>query len=1590
MAEDRLTGLLRSLYPSLKETAVALEGRSRAHILFFSISDGQGRASVVTVQGASLSEAWRRGGERVRHLARNRQMDVRWLRVDHVDAMEATTWGMLRELLARTKRNYFRLGIALDAECRHGFLETEINANAMLYGGPKIDHCIVNEKNVRRYARLRHGLGQVDLADDAPVWLFSSRGLFVADGEAQVHRLHGPGPDAGRRAIAEMRADDVHRLIDDSSRYLGRQIGANGRFHYGWHPCFGRAIDAYNGLRHASSLYALIEAWDVTGDPQVKAAIDRGLTYLTQSLIVRTALASGVRAAFLVDERDEIKLGGNAVCLLALVKYTELTGDRQYLPLLEELATGILSMQDEESGAFVHVLHHPSLAVKDAFRIIYYDGEAAFGLMRLFDLTGDPRWIAAVERAFGHFIRQKHWNAHDHWLSYCVNELTRHRPERAYFEFGIRNFATYLDFVIERITTFPTLLELMMAAEQMIGRLQDHPDRDALLAGVDLDKFHHALHKRAHHMLNGHFWPELAMYFEKPGDILGSFFIRHHGFRVRIDDVEHYLSGYVAYWKFLVQRGVDEAALVPDPVADGPVVAWGGDVNLGRRQHYRTARLGVENILRVPALRAADLRIVNLECVVATGGEQGVRKGEEGPYYYRARPEMLRVLAQAGIDVVVTANNHSGDYGPEALLEQGRWLDAAGIGHTGSGKDLEAALTPVIRRAGDLNVAIFALDATQPGFAATADRPGSAHLPLNDPALWREMLAPRIAAARARAQVVLVAVHWGENLAAAPDADEVAVGRALIDAGADGVLGSSAHVLQGIELHRGRPIIHDAGDLLFDSMRGTLSDSGLFSLELSANGVERVTFTPIGGGFGHSRQREGVDAAAATRRFAALCRNMGTGLALTASGAGTIGLSPPPRPAGRVPAMPVMHATPLRPEDIAGGVADVDGRWLADEVPDDARIAPVRLGPLTLLGVRVKPGSIRRRRMLWVETFWRADAAVDEDIRLDIRGVPVAPTSMKPWGAGMDHDPCDWLLPTTRWKPGQVYRDYYGLRPPYLKDWVNVDLQLTVGIVSEAYAVSPVALPHIVTLALPKAALPGAGAAARSYRTQFPDIVRHGVPGETWTADQLAAVTGGTWLVRPPPGWHVRSVIRGFAHVELVEGPILYVASDYDTLALHEQYSTPGRRWDTHGSLKRRAGLLAGAIVAKPVAGLPKDFPVLQVDDPVRALIELGLAARQRFDHEVVAVTGTAGKSTTVGMLRHLLGGKTPALASFGNYNSRVGAPAVMANLSPDHEAAIIEVAQSALWMKRGPITRLLRPTIALITEIGLSQTDRRGASVEDTAKWKSRIFDGLTGAAIAIVGEHLAHFEMVMAAAQAHAKRVVTFGESDRATLRILERTYGAHGSRIRIGTPEGTTIAFDVPLPGPGMANNALAAMSVLYAMGRDLEAGTHALTGIAPEEGRLRRLTLPVRPQGTADIIDDSWNATVSSMLNAIAVFANMPAAGEGRRIAVLGRIVHLGDLSRALHESLAAPLLAASPDSVVTHGEEMHSLRAVLPEHVLGPHFSSAAALAAYLHDELRAGDLVLLKGSRRDSDFGEVCRLLTALSEAPAGAAAPVE
>ncbi|MBC1394586.1 poly(glycerol-phosphate) alpha-glucosyltransferase [Listeria innocua] len=444
----------------------------------------------------------------------------------------------------KTKKNYYRRGIALNENFKIALMEQEINANAILLPGD--EGLAINVENMNRYLiQANKNQAQLNLTIDSSVVTFETVGWFF-DGK-NIHELETTSLDHGRRKVERLTPEITATLVENAGEYLAHQVNATGEFNYGWFACFDKKIKHYNSLRHASTTYSMLEAYELTGNKAILEAATKALTYLEKHFIYEKD-----DMAFLIEpELREVKLGGSAATLLALTKYMHITGTKTYLPLCRKIANAILSLQDED-GKFTHVLEYPSLEVKDIFRIIYYDGEAVFGLLRLYEIDRDSKWLDAAATSFNHFIKDKYWQNHDHWLSYCANEITKYIKDDAYYEFGLQNAFDNLPFIYERETTFPTFLELTVATKEMTLRMEAE-GQQALLTSYSLENLEKTITKRALYQLNGYFYPELAMYYKNPGRIEGSFFIRHQSFRVRIDDVEHNISGYVRYYQLLKQ-----------------------------------------------------------------------------------------------------------------------------------------------------------------------------------------------------------------------------------------------------------------------------------------------------------------------------------------------------------------------------------------------------------------------------------------------------------------------------------------------------------------------------------------------------------------------------------------------------------------------------------------------------------------------------------------------------------------------------------------------------------------------------------------------------------------------------------------------------------------------------------------------------------------------------------------------------------------------------------------------------------------------------------------------------------------------------
>jgi len=235
-------------------------------------------------------------------------------------------------------------------------------------------------------------------------------------------------------------------------------------------------------------------------------------------------------------------------------------------------------------------------------------------------------------------------------------------------------------------------------------------------------------------------------------------------------------------------------------------------------------------------LRQADVRIGNLECVIARGG-----RALDKPWTFRAHPRVLPVLKRH-LDVVSVANNHVGDFGREAFAEMLGHLDASGILRVGGGHNLAEAHRPLIVEKHGLRIALLGYNEFFPrSFEADADRPGSA---------WSddERVVEDIRRARSehRADLVIPFMHWGTEDDPVANDRQRQLAHRMIDAGADAVVGTHPHVVQDAEVHRGKPIVYSLGNFVFDGFEGLAHRTGwMLFFTVDRQGVREWHVEPV-------------------------------------------------------------------------------------------------------------------------------------------------------------------------------------------------------------------------------------------------------------------------------------------------------------------------------------------------------------------------------------------------------------------------------------------------------------------------------------------------------------------------------------------------------------------------------------------------------------------------------------------------------------------------------------------------------------------------------------------------------------------------
>lgn len=479
----------------------------------------------------------------------------------------------------------------------------------------------------------------------------------------------------------------------------------------------------------------------------------------------------------------------------------------------------------------------------------------------------------------------------------------------------------------------------------------------------------------------------------------------------------------------------------PDAYAnDTPMtIAYGGDTVTGRYLNTFVLERSLEQPLQgvKPVLEQADVAVVNLESLLATTGTWS-DKNDRGAVHLRGRPELVQVLTSAGVDVALAANNHTTDYGTGAMLEHLDILRRSGIDPIGAGKNLSAAMRPVYRKVGETVVGFIGIHTSSTRGSARKRRAGANFVNENDADRLVRRVRGQVKRARKYAHVVVLVIHWGPP-DVNPEASEVhreLARRFVEEADIDALLGSSVHVMQGVEVIDGRPIVYDAGNLLLDwPRRGGkefwIHRCGIFVLHATRAGVVRLEFVPILLGHAETQlaKRKGKrEVKRILDRLQKLSGAMGTKFEIQ-HGRAFLALEREPPPAPRRAYTPRERppATPVTADSYVPPVIETD-------LPEHTTPLCVEFeGGIELIGVDLRK-KVPPRQGLVMSTYWTTSKPIEHHYqvayyaRCDDKMIDPGAKCSRDWRTS--HQPADWLYPTTRWEPGEIVRDSYFVRGP--------------------------------------------------------------------------------------------------------------------------------------------------------------------------------------------------------------------------------------------------------------------------------------------------------------------------------------------------------------------------------------------------------------------------------------------------------------------------------------------------------------------------------------------------------------------------------
>jgi len=452
--------------------------------------------------------------------------------------------------------------------------------------------------------------------------------------------------------------------------------------------------------------------------------------------------------------------------------------------------------------------------------------------------------------------------------------------------------------------------------------------------------------------------------------------------------------------------------------------------------------------------------------------------------------------------------------------------------------------------------------------------------------------------------------------------------------------------------------------------------------------------------------------------------------------------------------------------------------------------------------------------------------------------------------------------------------------------------------------------------------------------------------------------------------WTVAEVVKatGGRPEGLSDGPIASVSIDSREIEPEALFvAIRGETHDGHDFVGKalEAGA-AAAIVSEAWFALHAGRGLIVVPDPLKALEMLGRAARARSRAMIVAVTGSAGKTTTKEAIRTALEAVGETHYSIKSFNNHWGVPLMLARLPREAQFGVFEIGMNHPG-EITPLVKLVRPHVAVITTVAAAHLEFF-ASVADIAAAKAEIFLGLEPGGTALLNADHDWLHILFAHARAaEVGRVVTYGFDESADWHIAGVTQLGNETAADV-RHEGKSYHLRLSVPGRHMVANAVAALAVSHLSGEGTKLALEALGRFGAPEGRGLTLRLGPEPKPLL-LVDESYNANVASMNAALDLYSTISPAG-GAKVLVLGDMLEMGPQGPGLHAGLADAALRTGARRIYLVGPAMRALSAEFAGRAGNggdaPEVTHAEAMEEIVEPLLSAlayGDAVMVKGSK---------------------------